>query len=246
MRRPTREGTHEEMQGHRSTRTTYGMVVALIGTVIALATIGCHGANSNSNPNKTGLSKRDKRAIVSDTRAFSDVPIKIMSIKASKSTTGWARVVTDYSDIMFHSQHGRWKILKVISSGKRDDGVCAYGPQAVVRDLYGISCPGERALHARFATKGERKSLVMVFRSDPLTRSSSRGMLMGRACISRINSTWASAIEGNSGGGGPFWFHRVSGRWQVAYTGYRGARPTHAVILSLAFCVGYDAAQFGG
>lgn len=230
------------------------LLIVTLSSVAMLAMVGCSSKRTTRTSAKTTLTQADKQAITRAIRAFESVSDPISSIRISIRVPGWARVQTEGgSDLLFKKKIDGWRIIHGAENGignseKRDDGICAYGPTNVIRTLYAISCPAERALHARQATKIEHSHLTFAFRRDRLTRRYSRSMVLGRMCISRSEPSWAGAIAGAPGGGGPVWFEFTKKRWEVVYEAIsnRGVHPRHSVILSLASCVGYDAGRYGG
>jgi len=128
-------------------------------------------------------------------------------------------------------------------------GVCAYVPPAVVRELYGVDCPPSRALHGRRPRPLEERLLHDAFDSSPLTQAYAHRARLGSLCVSRLDSRWAAGLATLRETVGVVWFRR-SGRWSVAHEtlderGLR-TRPPAPIVLSLAACVGYNAAQYGG
>jgi hypothetical protein len=145
--------------------------------------------------------------------------------------------------------HGGWAYLSGFSAHESADGACAFAPTTVVRDLYRVACPPWAATHARPATAAERAQLLEAFHSTPVTRY--LGYLLeklDRPCVSRLDPDAAAAGLQLSGGGGLAWFRRTNGVWRSVYetVGASGVRPSHAIVLSLASCVGYNAAQESG
>lgn len=157
-----------------------------------------------------------------------------------RGANGWPRIyeaiVSGYTDIGVLKNH-------------RSAGVCAYAPTAVVQDLYGITCPAWRALHARRATTAERASFRVAVQSSPLTRKYGRDQFqLVQGCVSRLKPEWGAAIGLFPNASGPIWFRRVD-RWEVYTDSLALARggnpPTPAVVLSLASCTEYSPSMYG-
>jgi hypothetical protein len=221
-------------------------VVVLAGCTAAFATV-VPFATSAREP--TALERQGLRRAVN---VFEGVTVHVASIRISTVTAGWGRVVetgagTASNDLLLQRRTGRWKVIYVGSVGAPKDGGCAYAPAAVVRDLYTITCPSPRAVHARRATSAEAAALFAVFRRDPLTRNvhGAPGLHLAETCVSRLDARWAGAIAELPDTGIVVWFHKTQPGWRVVRFDRSGTLPPRAIILSLASCVGYSAAQYG-
>ena len=152
------------------------------------------------------------------------------------------------SDSLFHHSGGRWKLIWTRQSERPADGACAYAPAQVVRQLYDISCPSAAALHARTATTAEKAALTAAFHASKLTPYSRDATGLVDGCVSRVDANWAAALaKFKSGTKGVVWFKRA-GSWTVsAETLFGGGRlPPPRIVLSLASCAGYNAAEYTG
>lgn len=112
----------------------------------------------------------------------------------------------------------------------------------MMRDLYRIECPSWRALHAKRATKKETAVLLDAYFSVPpkVPVGNRHQFSITRACISRLDPSWASAGIGTYESGEIKWFKRNGDRWVYQQ------RAPHAIVLSLASCGGFNAAEYGG
>ncbi|MDX6451902.1 MAG: hypothetical protein QOH16_1951 [Gaiellaceae bacterium] len=148
--------------------------------------------------------------------------------------------------VFLHRGTRGWMILWGNEPGASFDGACSFAPPAVVADLYGGRCPSWAAVHGRVATPGERTQLVEALHRSALTRGYSRSGRVTRVCMSRADSRFAAAAIDLTSTEGFVWFRRAP--WRVAFetVSSRGSRPSPRVVLSLASCVGYNAAQYGG
>lgn len=148
---------------------------------------------------------------------------------------------------LFHLSGARWQSIWNREYTAPADGACAFAPPKVVHDLLQVTCPNQKALKARSATKSEIGLLVQTFKTSPLTRYWRDSTGLKRACVSRLNGQWAAAQAQFPGTAAILWFKRSS-QWQVVYETIvgRGTLPPPSVVLSLASCVGYSAADFGG
>jgi hypothetical protein len=101
--------------------------------------------------------------------------------------------------------------------------------------LYHYRCSfTEAQLHAEPATTAEAHLLQVVL-SRYFAGSTLGPQHLGRACISRVDPSWAAAS-----GTGLVWFRSTRSRWPVSYAeGDPGPKPPHAILLSLGSCVGY-------
>ena len=151
------------------------------------------------------------------------------------------------SDTLFRLRSGRWRAVWTRPADRPADGACAFVPAAVVRELFGIACPGFAALHGRPATADELTGLEAAFRKSPLTRYWRDAKRLANVCVSRLDSTWAAARATFPDTSGVIWFRRA-GPWKVAYESLfgGGSVPPPRIVLSLAACAGYNAAEYGG
>jgi hypothetical protein len=179
-----------------------------------------------------------------------DVVVQSMSV--SKADASYATIRWGYkaatSDSLFHHAGGRWKLIWSRESERPADGACAFSPAQVVRELYGIACPPEAALHARKANVTELAALEASFRSSKLTPYWRDAHSLVNPCVSRLNSAWAAATATfRSGSKGVIWFKHTD-NWTVAretlFGG--GTLPPPRIVLSLASCVGYSAPEYEG
>jgi hypothetical protein len=171
--------------------------------------------------------------------AVSTVDKRFASIRWSQGPPSF-----EATEILHRGTHD-WTIVWGHRGGEPSDGACAFAPRAVVLDLFGVRCPSWAALHGRVATRSEKAQLVEAFRRSALAPYQ-RSARVTRTCVSRVESRYAAAWIDLKSTGGVVWFRR--GPWRVAFetVGSRGTLPSPRVVLSLASCVGYNAAQYGG
>ena len=242
------------------------LAAGLLIAGFSLASSAC-GGHKTSQPPRHGRTPTaaERRSLfqglrswdVGDTRAF--VASSIHSESVSTVNPAWASVKYGTLKLLFHWQGRYWEPVTESDRGQPVDGGCAYAPADVMSDLFGIACPPERAVHARVATAAETAALRAALRSDSVTRPfgdvpiehcGPGSRCKPRSCISRLDSRWASALMDFSSTGGVVWFRRIGLRWRIAYetSSIEKTRtlPPHAIVLSLASCVGYNAAQYGG
>jgi hypothetical protein len=170
--------------------------------------------------------------------------VVVSTIDTRYASIRWSQVI-EVTEILHRGTRG-WTILWGHRGGEPSDGACAFAPRAVVADLYGVRCPSWAAVHGRVATRGERTHLVEAFRRSPLTRPYERSARVTRVCVSRADPRFAAAAIDLTSTGAFVWFRRDP--WHVAFetVSSRGTLPSPRVVLSLASCVGYNAAQYGG
>jgi hypothetical protein len=222
-----------------------GIAILIVGCTVALA--AAPFATSAREPTAS-----ERQALQRAVNSFEGVKVRIASVRVSTVSPAWARVVeggvgTSNDDLLLQLRGGLWTVRNIVSIGAPPDGGCAYAPAAVVHDLYKITCPPPRALHARRATSAESAALLTVFRHDPLTRKvrGAPGLHLAHTCVSRLDTRWAGAIAEFPDTGMVVWFHKTQSGWHVARFDRSGTLPPRAIILSLASCVGYSAAQYG-
>lgn len=244
---------------------------ALVVAMIVILMSACDGNNTTPNNTKTIAARRptpeERASLRTATRNFEGMPSPIKIALISTTNRAWARIQIGGSlsnsvglspnDILFHRKGRDWLVAYVFNVGQSSDGGCAYAPANVMKDLYSVSCPAERALHARRATAGEERSIRAAMLVDPLTRRfgdvplrhcrNNENCKPG-PCVSRLDPKWASAFMDFSSTSGVVWLRRVGSSWRVEdeTSGKRGVLPPHRIVLSLASCVGYNAAQYGG
>jgi hypothetical protein len=255
-----------------STRCSRRVIVSVLSSIaIIFALIACGGGTVITNGSSARATREPTLVELARLRKATNTyeggyaPIKFAHI-ATKNPT-WSRVqIREAStsspdiyrdDIVFHYRDGAWSVAYVFSVGQLADGGCAYVPASVMRDLFGITCPPERALHARRATVREQRAIRIAMLEDQLTRRfgnvplehcRTNAKCKPGPCVSRLDSSWASAIMDFQTTSGVVWFKRTGSVWRVAdeTSGERGVLPPHKIVLSLASCVGYNAAEYGG
>jgi hypothetical protein len=221
------------------------------GAVLAvLAAIAVEGAGARAP------TPGEHRALTRSVRQHAEGPVLLASAEVSSrnpvfAAVRWTRVGAPgvaWAEVYRRTTRG-WRYVWGRQTVEPPLGVCAYVPFPVVRELYGVRCPPSRALHARRPKLLEERLLHDAFESSPLTRAYAYRARLGSLCISRLDSQWAAGLATLRETVGVVWFRR-SGRWSVAHEtlderGLR-TRPPAPIVLSLAACVGYNAAQYGG
>jgi hypothetical protein len=170
--------------------------------------------------------------------------VVVSTIDSHYASVRWSQGI-EVIEILHRGKQG-WTILWGHRGGEPSDGACAFAPRAVAADVYGVRCPSWAAVHGRVATGSEKAHLVEAFRRSPLTRPYERSARVTSTCVSRVDPRFAAAWIDLRSTGGVVWFRR--GPWRVAFETVisRGTLPSPRVVLSLASCVGYNAAQYGG
>ena len=178
--------------------------------------------------------------------------VAVQSVSVSKADPTFATIHWGYgyaqSDSLFHHVGARWKFVWSRQSERPADGACAFAPAAVAREFYGVSCPSAAALRGRRATATEASVLTAAFRSSKLTPYSRDAIGLVNICISRIDSNWAAALaKFKTGAKGVIWFRRAGSWSAAAETIFGGGHlPPPRIVLSLASCTGYNAAEYSG
>lgn len=173
--------------------------------------------------------------------------ISISTLDTSFATVTWSHppVATTWVDLAHHLR-GRWRFVWLAETAAPHDGACAYTSAGVVRDLLGVVCPPWSAVHGRPTNEPEARALTQAFWESALAQRYPARTRLDQTCISRLDRRWAAGRADLGSTSGVVWFER--GRtWQVAYeTVFRtGHRPGRRIVLSLASCVGYQAADYG-
>jgi hypothetical protein len=214
----------------------------VVAVLVVLLAVGC--GRNEAKAEAHAPTSIERQGLALGVRSWARGPAPMKSIAVSTVNRAWASVVVPNQRppavLLFHRRGGRWDVAYLVS-GKpiwglyQPEGVCAYAPAGVVRDLYRIKCPPWRALHARKATKRETQALLKAFvevapklRLPPGIRTHYE---IVDACISRLDSSWASGLDMFGGSVGQAqWFHRQGGRWHWERP------PPHAIALSFAAC----------
>jgi hypothetical protein len=173
--------------------------------------------------------------------------VLISSANPSYAVIRWSQVSSTVWEDLFRRGPVGWKIIWIRELTQNADGACAFSPHGVVKDLFRLVCPPDRAVHARRATVAERAALSHALAASPLTRQLRNPRLEG-VCVSRLDRHWAALIAAFPNTGQPIWFRYTAAAWHVVYEAFaqKGTRPPHNIVLSLASCVGYNAALYGG
>jgi hypothetical protein len=222
-------------------RVTAGAVLLLM---LASPVAGARAARTPS--------PAQKAAIVAAFRSEQgDVAIQAVVVSSARpgfASMKWGfanRGLSAYNNSLLALEGGRWKVLWTREWEQPADGACVYVPVAVARELLNVSCPPPATLHARAATAAEVATLTRSFHSSTLTRYASTSSGLSRACVSKLDPAWAAAVAGFPAGSPVYiWFRHGSARFESL--AQSGAPPPPWVVLSLASCVGYNPAEFGG
>jgi hypothetical protein len=194
--------------------------------------------------------KAERVALTSAMRGLQG-EVAIQKITVARSDRRYAVVRWGFkvaqSDTLFERRGGRWRVVLTRPSDRPADGACAFVPTGVVRELFGIACPGFAALHGRPATTAELNGMEAAFRKSPFTRYWRDAKRLSDVCVSRLDASWAAARAAFPDTSGVIWF-RHRRRWTVAYESLfgGGALPPPKIVLSLAACAGYNAAEYSG
>lgn len=235
---------HDPDNGHVTlSRMTFAGAAVLCASWIAM--------NAAAKRAPTPVERKAVVAAVNQVQG-QQLPVRVKQVVVSTVDSRYASIrwsegppSFEVTEILHRGTHG-WAILWGHRRNEPSDGVCAFAPRAVVLELYAVPCPPWAALHGRGATPGEKAQLVGAFRGSALTRDYQRSGRVTRSCVSRIDPRFAASAIDLTSTGAIVWFRR--GPWRVVFetVSSRGTRPSPRVVLSLASCVGYNAAQYGG
>jgi hypothetical protein len=140
---------------------------------------------------------------------------------------------------------GKWKVLWTRESEQPADGACVYVPAPVAHDLLHVSCPPAAKLHAAAATAAQLAQLKAAFLRSKVTGYAKTSNGLSNVCVSKLDPTWAAALSTFSSGGKVYvWFKQGKPAFESLMQ--LGNPPPPAIVLSLASCVGYNPADFGG
>lgn len=237
--------------------------VWLLSIVTVLAAAGCSGGGkAGSQVSAKGsrpATPAEARDLTAALRAFNGgAPETITSVKVSLSNPTYASVIgsTAGTIFLFHRRGPSWArsyarnaatLVEDFRPGK-SVAACPYAPARVVRDLYGVICPPERALRARRAAATESAVFNRLYLRA--TGSTAEQTRLYDECVSRLDPRWAGAIavdgppdahsELEASFGGDWWFERRNGAWHLA------RRAPRAIEFSLASCIGINAGELVG
>ena len=180
--------------------------------------------------------------------------VAIQKILVSSANPSFASLNWGFSNGGFSALHssllgltkGEWKILWTRDLEAPADGACVYAPASVARDLFNVSCPPPSVLHARSATRTEKKLILRGFRSSDLTPYATNALALSHVCVSRVNQTWAGAVASFESGSIVYVFFKHKKGWRPVFESLlqQTPLPPAAVVLSLASCVGYNPADY--
>ncbi len=248
---------------HLPHRANLRLAPWLLAAVFLFLPSGCGSHKPTATNSKPATTREptpsETRDLAAALRAFNGgAPEPIASARVSISNPTYASVIgSNYGMIfLFHRRGPSWArsfarnpaaLVEDFLPG-RSVAACPYAPARVVRDLYGVICPPERALHARRASATESAVFNRLYlRATGLTAEQTR---LYDECVSRLDPRWAGALsvfgppdahsELEASFGGEWWFERQNGAWHLA------RRAPRAIEFSLATCVGTNASEFAG
>ena len=233
--------------GRAGGRVARVRILALVAVALTCGVPETASGASGAGTRPPTRAERQALTHATDASSYGDKGTLFIRVSVPDSryaVVGWQRP-GDPADWLTTSLYdrsaGSWHLLYWISGkGPRGgwataDGACAVAPGTIVWKLYHYRCRfTRRQLHASPATNTEAHALQAVL-SRYFARSSLGPQHLGRACISRVDPTWAAA-----NGTTLVWFRRTQSTWRVAYVeGDPTPKPPHAIVLSLGSCVGY-------
>jgi hypothetical protein len=223
-------------------------VKAGAAVLVLLAALAAGGAAAARTPTPS-----QKAAIVAAMRSEQG-NVAIQKVLVSTANPSFASMKWGFANNGFSALHssllgmakGEWKVLWTRDFEAPADGACVYAPAPVARDLFNVSCPPPAALHARAATKVERKGILAGFRSSDLTPYSKNALSLSPLCVSRVNRSWAGGVASFESGSTVYIFFRHTKGWKPVFESLlqQTPLPPAAIVLSLASCVGYNPADY--
>ncbi len=218
--------------------------------LVLAAALAAGGAAAARSPTPT-----QKAAITAALRSQQG-EVSIQAIIVSTANPGYASMNWGFANggrsaqnnSLFMLAGGNWKVLWTRESEQPADGACVYVPAPVAHDLLHVTCPPAAKLHARAATSSEQTLMRKGFRSSSVTPYAKTSSGLSHACVSKLSPSWAAAVAGFSSGSSVYVWFKLGHGWKPAFESLiqRGPAPPPAVVLSLATCVGYNPADFGG
>lgn len=143
---------------------------------------------------------------------------------------------------------GQWKVLWTREVEQPADGACMVVPAPVAHDLLNVSCPPPAKLHARTATPAQQALIHKGFVASKMTPYARTSTGLAHICVSALDPSWAAAAATFSSGGSVYIWFKHGTTWTPAFESLiqTGSPPPASIVLSLASCVGYNPADFGG
>jgi hypothetical protein len=215
--------------------------------LIAVAALAVGGAAAAVTPTAS------QRIAITQALRSQQGDVAIQKILISSSNPAYASMnwgfanggLSSRNNSVLGNQSGKWKVLWTREVEQPADGACVYVPAPVAHDLLHVTCPPASKLHARAATAAERTQLVRGFLTSKLTPYAKSGTRLTRTCVSRLDPKWAAASAVSIAGGHTYvWFKNATPAFESLVE--TGPPPPPAVVLSLASCVGYNPAEYGG
>jgi hypothetical protein len=215
--------------------------------LIAVAALAVGGAAAAVTPTAS------QRVAITQALRSQQGDVAIQKILISSSNPAYASMnwgfatggLSSRNNSVLGNQSGTWKVLWTREVEQPADGACVYVPAPVAHDLLHVTCPPASKLHARAATAAERTLLTKGFLTSRLTPYAKSGTRLTRTCVSRLSPRWAAAAAVSIAGGHTYvWFKNGKPAFESLVE--VGGPPPPAVVLSLASCVGYNPADFGG
>jgi hypothetical protein len=223
-------------------------VKAGAAVLVLVAALAAGGAAAARTPTPA-----QKAAIVAAMRSEQG-NVAIQKVLVSTANPSFASMNWGFANNGFSAYHssllgmtkGAWKVLWTRDVQAPADGACVYAPASVARDLFDVSCPPPAALHARMATKVERKGILKGFHSSELTPYAKTAISLTPLCVSRVNPSWAGGLASFESGSTVYIFFRHTRVWKPVFESLlqQTPLPPHSIVLSLASCVGYNPADY--
>lgn len=223
-------------------------VKAGAAALVLLAALAAGGAAAARTPTAA-----QKAAIIAAMRSEQG-RVAIQKVLISTANPSFASMNWGFANNGFSALHssllgmtrGEWKVLWTRDLEAPADGACVYAPAPVARDLFHVECPPPSALHARAATRAERKGILTGFRSSDLTPWAKTALSLSHVCVSRANKAWAGGVASFESGSTVYVFFKRTTGWRPVFESLlqQTPPPPSAIVLSLASCVGYNPADY--
>jgi hypothetical protein len=214
-----------------------------LGLALVAVVAGC-GGTSTHEPSLHALptrapTSRERHGLAAAMNKREGESVAIRHVKILRDPSGWASLQCAkdcpppdrYAFVLVRKRADVWKAY-VSEPRLRLIYLCAYGPRAVIHDLFGAVCPPERDVHARPPTKAELRGLNAAIWGGPF---------VFEPCVSRLDPRWAAGYVNEEDQYVVFLHRSPSGRWSRVWAIGRGTmRPSNAVLLSLSSCLGLE------
>jgi hypothetical protein len=232
------------------------LALALIVCSVIAIVSGCGASSGKKADARTRVpSEVELQDLTNALSGINGSSVTVSTAVISRSSAAYALATcpecgngVGYTRFILHRTEPSWAQSATVSEDKtvvydfnRGEtlvGACAYVPEQVMRDFFGLRCPSKRNLVARRAGRKLIEAFTRIYlNAVGVSKIEAERLRLSPVCISRRDPRWAGA-QVIAGTPGPVvFFHKERSSWRLVSEDE--SRPSSAIRLSLAFCVGY-------